>query len=174
MIDPSPDFAPVEDLLLGVFRRWFAGLDVYVGAEFTKEMPLPAVISRADRRSGLQAFHSTSDDRFQRAVVISVSVFCDGPTHSGLNADRQGGQLAESCALALRHAFSEQWVVPGAGHIAFVDQTIPFTRVTDWQTSTSVVQYASLPDGMVRYEAIYRILIRPPVEGSGNPFLPNT
>lgn len=170
----APDFAPIEDLLIGVFRKWFAdvGEPVYVGSEFVKAMPLPAVIARADRRSGLQAFHTTSDDRFQRANVIAISVFCNGPADNGLDADKQGAQLAESVTLAMRTAMQEQWVIPGNGHLSVVDCSMPFSRVTDWQTSTSVVQYASLPSSTVRYEAIYRVLIRPPQEGSGNPFLP--
>lgn len=168
-----PDFGPVEDLMLGIFRRWFDGQDVTVLSEFEEHMSLPTVVVRADRRSGLAAFHSTSDDRFARASVVSISVFCNGPTGNGLNADKQASQLAESCTLAMRTAVSEQWVIPRAGHLSVIDNSTPFMRAQDWQTSTSVVQYASLPDGTVRYEAVYRILFRPPVEGSGNPFLPN-
>lgn len=164
----EPDFGPIEDLVLGIFRRYFASHpEVYIDSEFSESMPLPAVIARADRRSGITAFHSTTDDRFLKPAVIAVSTFCIGP-----NADSDSSHLAEACRLALRQALREQWVIPGAGHLALVDNSTPATRVSDWATSTAVVQYASLPKGAARYEGIYRLLVRPPVGGSNNPFLP--
>jgi len=164
----DPDFGPIEDLLLGVFNRFFATVPgVVIAPEFYEGMQVPAVIGRADRRSGTAAFHSNTDDRFLKATVISVSAICDGP-----DADREASDLIEACRLALRQAQMEQWVIPGAGHIALIDNSTPATRVTDWATSTGVVQYASLPQGMVRYEAIFRLLVRPPVGGTDNPFLP--
>lgn len=168
-----PDFGAVEDLLLGIFRTWFDGQDVHISDLFTEGMQLPAVVARADRRSGLQAF-GADDDRFMRSTVVSINCFSFGPDDNGLNADKHCAQLAESCTLAMRHALASQLVIPGVGHLAHYERAQPFTRVTDWQTSTSVVQYASLPSGVVRYEGIYRILYRPPKGGSGNPFLPTT
>jgi hypothetical protein len=168
-----PDFAPIEDLLLGIFHRWFDGMGIHVASQFSEEMPIPAVIARADLRSGMQAFHSGSDDRFTRAVPVSISVFSNGPAGNGLDADKTAAQLGESVTLCLRTAYMEQWVVSHAGHITALDQASIFVRKTDWQTSTNVVQYASLPEGLVRYESIYRIMFRPPVEGSNNPFLPS-
>lgn len=168
-----PDFGPIEDLMLGILRRWFADLGVHVATQFSEEMPVPAVIARGDLRSGLQAFHSSSDDRFTRAVPVSISVFSKGPAGDGLDADKTAAQLGESVTLCMRTAFTEQWVIPRAGHITAIDLAAPFVRKTDWQTSTNVVQYASLPEALVRHEAIYRIMYRPPIEGSGNPFLPS-
>lgn len=176
MIEPLyPDFGPTEDLMLGIFRRWFASVEkpVHVVSEFELGMPLPVVIARADQRSGIQAF-GAKDDRFLRTQVISISVITAGPYGNGVDADKEGSQLAESCTLAMLQAQTQQWVVPGVGHLGHVEVAAPFSRKTDFQTSTSVVQYASLPDGLVRYEGIYRILLRPPAGGSGNPFLPTT
>lgn len=164
----EPDFGAAEDLLLGIFRRYFADHpEVTITPEFYEGMPLPAVIARADRRSGTTAFHTTTDDRFMKPIVCAVSAICEGP-----NADKEASQLIEACRLGLRRAHIQQWVVSGVGHIALVDNSTPATRVSDWATSTAVVQYASLPQGAVRYEGIFRILVRPPVGGSGNPFLP--
>lgn len=164
----EPAFGPVEDLLLQIFRRYFASHpEVHVYSEFEIGMAVPAVVGRADRRSGITAFHTTTDDRFLKPAVIAVSAFCDGP-----NADDDASHLIEACRLALRRAHLEQWVIPGVGHIALVDNSTPATRTTDWATSTAVVQYASLPKGMARYEGIFRLLIRPPVGGTKNPFLP--
>jgi hypothetical protein len=166
--EAEPAFGPVEDLMLGVLRRYFATVpSVYVTSEFHEGLLLPAVIARADRRSGTTAFHSTTDDRFMKPVVVAVSAICDGP-----NADKDASDLAEACRLGLRRAHMEQWVIPGVGHIAVLDNSTPATRVSDWATSTAVVQYASLPKGAVRFEGIYRILVRPPVGGVENPFLP--
>jgi hypothetical protein len=169
-VEHEPDFGPVETLMQGILGRWFATHpEVLVTTEFYEGMGLPLVIARADRRSGTQAFHSTSDDRFMKPGVISVSSICEGP-----DADEMSSHLIESCRLALRRALKEQWVIPGAGHLSFLDNSTPATRVTDWATSTAVVQYSSLPKDAVRYEAIFRILYRPPLGGSGNPFLPVT
>lgn len=166
--NPEPAFGPVEDLLKEVLGRYFASIPaVNVSTEFYEGMPLPAVIARADRRSGTVAFHTTTDDRFMKPAVISISAICDGP-----NADKEASDLIEACRLAMRRAQMEQWVVPGIGHISVVDNSTPASRVSDWATSTAVVQYASLPLGTVRYEGIFRILIRPPKSGADNPFIP--
>jgi hypothetical protein len=165
----EPDFGPIEDLIKQIFERYFATVpNVHVYTEFSEGMQMPAVIGRADRRSGITAFHSTTDDRFLKPAVIAVSAFADG-----INADEEASQLAEACRLALRRAQMEQWVIPGIGHISVVDNSTPATRTTDWATSTAVVQYASLPKGAARYEGIYRLLVRPPVGGTNNPFLPH-
>lgn len=166
--EPEADFGPIEDLLLGIYKRYFASHpEVLVTTEFSEGMALPAVVARADRRSGTQAFHSTTDDRFAKPAVISVSAFCEGD-----DADAMSSHLIEACRLGLNQALRQQWVIPHCGHLTAVDNSTQATRVTDWATSTGVVQYASLPQGVVRYEAIFRILVRPPVGGSGNPFLP--
>lgn len=166
--EADPDFGPIEDLVQGIFDRYFATVpEVNVTTGIYEGMALPAVIARADRRSGTQAFHSTTDDRFTKAAVISVSAICEGP-----NGDSQASHLIEACRLGLNKAFQQQWVVPFCGHLTLVDNSTEPARVTDWATSTGIVQYASLPQGSVRYEGIFRILVRPPVGGSGNPFLP--
>ena len=160
-----PDFGPVEDLLLGIFRRYFAGMDVEIDTEFHEGMGLPAIVARADRRSGTVAF-SSPDDRFMKPQVISVSAICEGP-----NADADASHLIEAARIALRVAEQQQWVVPFVGHIAHIENSTPAARASDWATSTGVVQYASLPKGATRYEAIFRLMLRPPKGGSRNPFI---
>lgn len=170
-MDPNiePAFGPIEDLVLQVFRRYFASVpEVTVYTEFSEDMQLPAIVARADRRSGITAFHTTTDDRFLKPSVIAVSTIAGGP-----NADEDASHLAEACRLALRRAQMEQWVIPKVGHISVVDNSTPATRVSDWATSTAVVQYASLPKGAARYEGIFRLLVRPPIGGTNNPFLPH-
>lgn len=168
--EPAPDFGPIEDLVNGIFARYFVTHpEVTVTTSLYEGMQLPVVFARADRRSGVTAFHSGTDDRFMKAAVIAVSSICDG-----INADEEASHLNEACRLALNQAVAQQWVIPGAGHLVLVDNSTPATRAADWATSTAVVQYASLPAGLVRYEGIFRLLVRPPVGGSRNPFLPIT
>lgn len=157
--------------MVGILRRWFDGKDVHIGAQYTENMQMPAIVARADPRSGIQAF-GNGDDRFMRTSVVSINCFSSGPAGDGLGADKECSQVAESAQLAMRTALSEQWVIAGVGHLAHIQLSRPFFRAQDWQTSNSIVQYATLPHGVVRYEGVYRILIRPPAGGSGNPFLP--
>lgn len=167
MIDPNlPVFGAAEDLLLGIFREYFQGKDVTVTSEFSEGLALPAVVARADRRSGTTSFQ-TKDARFLRPVIISVSTIA-----SGADADLLASQLSEATKLALLQAQLTQQVVPNAGYISYIENSTPPTRVSDWQTSTAVVQYASLPKGATRYEAVYRLMIRPPEQITiNNPFV---
>lgn len=131
-------------------------------------MPLPAIIARRERRSGTVA-NKTKDDRFLRPSVISINTF----TH-GVDADEIGEELHEAVQIALRTAQVDQWVIPDAGVISVLENSTTASRVADWATSTGVVQYASLPKGWVRYESIYRLLIRPPDQSTiTNRFLAN-
>lgn len=141
---------------------------VHVGTLVTANMPMPAIVARRERRSGTIA-NKTSDDRFLRPSVVSINTFT-----SGIDADEEGEELHEAVQLALRTAQIEQWVIPDAGVINQLENSTTPSRVADWATSTGVVQYASLPKGWVRYESIYRLLIRPPHQDTiTNRFLAN-
>ncbi|WP_159702661.1 hypothetical protein [Arthrobacter sp. 18067] len=161
-----PVFGPVDDLMLGVFRRFFEGQDVHVGTLFTVDLEPPMVIARRERKSGTLAA-KTPDERFLLPAVVSVNTIV-----SGVDADQMGDQLQEACRHALRTAQQEQWMIPDAGVINKIENSTGATRVNDWATSTGVVQYASLPKGWVRHESIYRLLIRPPAQSTiTNPFI---
>jgi hypothetical protein len=159
MITPNatPYFGSVDELLRVVFKQFFAGHpEVHVYTTFSENMLLPCIVARRDRRSGTLAL-ATKDDRFMESCIVMVSTITDGA-----DGDEMGEELQEMCRYALRQAQQLQVSVPGCGHIAVLEGSTHPAKVADWQTSTSVVQYASLPKNAVRYEAIYRLLVRPP------------
>ena len=166
-IVPSPFFGSVDDLVRKIFEGFFAGQDVHIYTTFGENMQTPAIIARRDRRSGTLAL-ATKDDRFMESAIIMISTITDGP-----DADAQGEELAEMCRYALRQAQQMQLSIPGCGSIAVMQVSTHPAKVSDWQTSTSVVQYASLPKSAARYEIIVRLLVRPPnQETITNRFMP--
>lgn len=155
-----PVFGSMDELLLGIFRRFFEGQDIHLGTLFTEDLQPPIIIARRERRSGTVA-DSTEDHRFLMPAIFSVNTIT-----AGVDADEIGEELQEACRLALIQAQQEQWVIPDAGVISTIENSTVATRVSDWATSTGVVQYASLPKHWVRYESIYRVLYRPPQQST--------
>lgn len=151
-----PIFGSADELMLGILRPFFAGEDVYIGSLYASGLEPPVIIVRRERRSGAQAAH-VDDDRHIQAALVSIQTIT-----AGVDADELGEELQEACRIAIRQAVINQTVVPGAGHITRIDNAILPSRVSDWATSTGVVQYSSLPKGWVRYESVYRLIISPP------------
>lgn len=154
----TPYFGSVDELLKEIFTKFFAGQDVYIYTVFSENMQTPAIIARRDRKSGTLAL-ATKDDRFMQSAIVMISTITDGP-----DADEMGEELQEMCRYALRQAQQLQVSVPGCGSIAVMEESMHPAKVSDWQTSTSVVQYASLPKNAARYETVVRLLIRPPAQ----------
>lgn len=157
-----PVFGSTDGLLMAIFREFFAGQDIKIGTLYTEDMPTPTLIARRERRSGNGEMRNT-DDRFMETAIVSVNTLT-----SGLEAEADGASLQEMCRIALRQAVMDQKAYPGLGHLAAIENSTAASRVSDWATSTGVVQYATLPKGVVRYESVFRLLIRPPVTGSVN------
>lgn len=153
---PSPIFGSVDELVRKIFESFFQGQDVNIYSIFSENMKTPAIVARRDRRSGTLALASR-DDRFMESAIVMISTITNGP-----DADEEGEELAEMCRYALRQAQQLQVSIPGCGSIAVMQVSTHPAKVSDWQTSTSVVQYASLPKNAVRYELIVRLLLRPP------------
>ena len=154
----TPYFGSVDELIREVFTQFFQGQDVNVYTIFSENMQTPAVVARRDRRSGTLALASR-DDRFMQPAIVSITTITDG-----VDADEEGEELQEMCRYALRQAQQKQLSFPNCGHIAVMEASTHPAKVSDWQTSTSVVQYASLPKNAVRYEFIVRLLVRPPAQ----------
>lgn len=150
-----PVFGAVEDLMLGVLRPFFTGTDVKVEAAYYEGMRLPAVIPLHARRSGGVTYQN-ADQAFTEAALIEVNTICEG-----VDADLWNAELQEACRHALILAQRNQLVVPGVGVINRIQASTKATRQTDWATATGLVQYATLPAGAVRYEAVYKLLLRP-------------
>jgi hypothetical protein len=157
-----PVFGSTDALLMRIFRDFFAGQDIQIGTLFVEDMRTPAIIARRERRSG-NGEARNADDRFVEPAVVSINTLT-----SGLEAEADGAALQEMCRIALRQAQLEQKYFPGLGHISKIENSTSASRVSDWATSTGVVQYATLPKGVARYESVFRLLIRPPVTGSVN------
>lgn len=153
---PTPYFGSVDELVRGILEGFFASQDIHIYTTYSENMDLPAIVARRDRRSGTLALASR-DDRFMESAIVMISTITEG-----VDADEQGEELAEMCRYALRQAQQQQLSIPGCGSIAVMQVSTHPAKVSDWQTSTSVVQYASLPKGAVRYELIVRLLVRPP------------
>lgn len=153
---PTPYFGSVDELVRKVLEGFFTGQDIHIHNTFSENMIMPAIVCRRDRRSGTLALASR-DDRFMESAIVMISTVTEGP-----DADEQGEELSEMCRYALRQAQQQQLSIPGCGSIAVMQVSTHPAKVSDWQTSTSVVQYASLPKGAVRYEIIVRLLVRPP------------
>lgn len=158
--DATPVFGSADELMRQLFENFFAGMDIHVYTTFSEHMQTPAIVARRDRRSGTLALHS-KDDRFMQPVIMMVSTVT-----SGVDADEEGEELQEMCRYAIRQAQQRQTMFPNGGSIAVLEASTHPAKVSDWQTSTSVVQYASLPKGAIRYEAIFRLLIRPPAQST--------
>jgi len=162
-----PTFGSVDDLMLAVFKDFFTGQDIHIGTLFTPAIEPPVIIVRRERRSG-QASIDSDDDRFIHSAIVSVNTITSGP-----DSDALGEELQEACRIAIREAQQNQKAVPGCGSISAITNSIEPSRVSDWATSTGVVQFASLPKGWTRYESVYRFLIRPPEQSTvHNRFLP--
>jgi hypothetical protein len=162
-----PHFGSVDELVREILTQFFAGQQVYIYTTFQENMQTPAIIARRDRKSGTLAL-ATRDDRFMQSAIVMVSTLTEGP-----DADEMGEELQEMCRYALRQAQQLQVSIPGCGSIAVLNESIHPSKVADWQTSSSVVQYASLPKNAARYETIFRLLVRPPDQTTvTNRFMP--
>lgn len=143
------EMSPVEDLLLALLPDQLPGVPVQTLIE--DEQTFPFILIRSNGSWG----NWTGDERFLDAAEIRVHTFADG-----INADEDANNLAEAVRVTLRD--SKNIVVPQRGHITNIQMTSRPRRVTDWATSSGPVQYASLPAGVFRWEAVYHVTIRKP------------
>lgn len=157
-----PVFGSTNRLLMAIFREFFVGQEIHIGTLFSEDIPTPALLARTERRSGSIA-HKAGDEMFLKPVIASVNTLT-----SGLEAESDGEALQEMARIAITQAQREQKVFPGVGYISAIENSTVASRASDWATSTGIVQYATLPKGVVRFESIFRLLIRPPVTGSVN------
>lgn len=174
-----PAFGPSEDLLLRVFREYFYGDPYrfdppwndkhkpYIHTLLPDDMRFPLVFIRRDRRSGSQNL-DFSDQRHAISAVATVETFMQGD-----DADVDSALLQEAVRQCLFTAVNEQKGWPDLGYLSAVNLWSQPARVSDYATSTGVVQYASLPNGVIRYESIYQFILRPAKGAVVNPFVPS-
>ncbi|MEU5433822.1 hypothetical protein AB0G73_10635 [Streptomyces sp. NPDC020719] len=145
------ELSPVEDLLLTVLREGLPGIRVKSLIDQHEQFPL--VLIRRDPSFGEWG----GDTRFTDAAHVVINTFAPDP-----NGDEDAAILGEAVRVVLRDAWLKNKVVPGRGHITRVDMNSSPRRASDWATATGPVQYADLPTGVWRYEAIYDVQIRKP------------
>ena len=155
-----PIFGSTDELLLAILQEFFQGQGIHIGTLFSEEIQPPMIIARAERRSGTIG-NVVTDDRYLHPAIISVSTITDG-----VDADEMGEELQEAVRVALRQAHLNQVVVPNGGSIAQITNASMPVRVSDYATSTGIVQYAGLPSGQVRYESIWRLILRSPPQST--------
>lgn len=161
-----PVYGSTDELLLHLLQDFFEGQGIHIGTLFSEEINPPMIIARAERRSGAIA-QAVSDDRFLHTAIVSISTIT-----SGVDADEIGEELQEAIRVCMRQAQRNQIVVPNGGHIAAIANSSSPSRVSDFATSTGIVQYASLPSGWVRWESLWQLILRnPPQSTITNRFL---
>lgn len=178
LLHPLPEFGPSEDLLLRILRDYFYGdpnvFDPPVDPEFVphirtllpEDTKFPLLLVRRDRRSGSQTL-DTNDQRHSLSAVATMETLCQGD-----DADEANALLQEAVRLCILGAVERQAGYPDLGYLNRVNIWSQPARVSDYATSTGVVQYASLPNGVVRYESIYQFIMRPVKAGAtGNPYI---
>lgn len=150
-------FYSPEDLLLGIIRPLEEDIPgLTVSTIIQDDFPTPYVMCRSDTGSWDSDTAGSADRRFMRRFTADIQTWVDGT-----EADTRNGWLQEIVYLRLYTAWSRQIIVPGVGHIAKLRVSSPAHEVPDWATSTGVNQYAQLPKGMLRYQAKYRVWVRP-------------
>jgi len=150
-----PTFGSPVDLILAVLEPLKAkGVHIYPA--FEDNMMTPCVVPLFSRRNGQTGF-AGHDGVHTRVALLELNTITEGP-----DADDEADKLQEACRKLIYEAWLNQVEVPGAGVINRISNSTIATQVSDWQTSTGVVQYANLPAGAQRFEAVYRLLLRPP------------
>lgn len=175
---PLPEFGPAEDLLLRVLRQYFYGdphqfdppegaADApYIRTLLSDDPEFPLLLVRRDKRSGGQTLN-VDDQRHALSAVFTIESLCQGD-----EADVDSASLQEAARVALQAAVEDQVGWPDLGYLNHVNIWSQPARVSDYATSSGVVQYASLPVGVLRYESIYQFIMRPVKAGAtGNRFI---
>jgi hypothetical protein len=151
-----PIFGSTDELLLTLLQDFFEGQGIHIGTLYSEEIDPPMILARAERRSGGIA-DNVSDERFLHPVLVSISTIT-----SGVDADQIAEELQEAVRICLRQAQINQTVIPNGGVINRIANSSSPSRVSDYATSTGIVQYQGLPTGWVRFESIWRLILRPP------------
>lgn len=143
------EMSPVEDILIAVLRERLPGVPVQT--LITNRQTWPLVLPRRMPQIGMWE----GDARFVDQADVLIHCFAEDP-----DGDQDAAILAEAVRVALRDAASAKKGVPGVGYLSDVAMTSAPRRAPDFASAQGPVQYASLPDGVWRYETVYRVEIR--------------
>lgn len=145
------ELSPVEDVLLAILREGLPG--VAVRSLVSDSQTFPLVLVRRLPQFG----NWDGDTRFTDVADVIVHTFAEDP-----DGDEDAALLGEAVRVVLRNAWLEHKSVPGRGSIVRIDMISAPRRAPDWASATGPVQYADLPNGVWRYETLYRVEIRKP------------
>lgn len=144
------EMTPAEDMALWVLRNELPDVPVFTLVPLDPPRQFIQIrggdpwtpLNRADQR--LIFFDS-----------IEVQVFTRDP-----NGDEEGALLSNAVYVALRDACIRNQRVPFKGWVKDLTIVQRPRRKVDWVTPMGPVQYADLPTGAWRYEALYGLRYR--------------
>ena len=144
-------FFPYEDILAAMFKRAFPELrfETYVSEVLTYPLITGARFTPQGGWSG--------DPRFIDSGPVRINVFCEGP-----DADVEAFLISEAIRVMMLEASLERWNFPGLGSIVNITMSVEPADVNDWATATGIVQFADLPENVIRFETVYQLTIRRP------------
>ena len=153
-----PEFAPVEDLFLGILdplEGLIPGLKVRTGIEGGASFARPYVFIQRSPAAFAGSVVG-GDERFTQRAVVSVHVFCREP-----DGELKAARLSEIVRRFLFSAWLKGQVVPKSGSMRELVLLASPHRATDWTSGTAGDYLANLPNGVVRYETEYGVVLRP-------------
>lgn len=146
------EFRPVEDMLLAILREGLPDVPIFSLIPDIK----PPFFIFARRLVPLGGWDG--DPRFIDHARFAVDTLTPDP-----DGDEKGAVLSEAARVVLRNAWLSHKSYAGIGSVSKITMEQEPTRKSDWANSSGPVQFAQLPSGLWRYEAIYGIEIRKPL-----------
>ena len=151
-ITEKVEFAPAEDVALYILRHYLPDVPVHSLLPETVTDDLFILVRRSFPFGEWQG-----DPRgFLDVARVEVHIYTQDP-----NGDARGALVGDAVRVAFRQAWLENLHIPGIGWVRNTKMLAEPVRKSDWATSAGPVQYADLPNGFWRYEAKFRITIRP-------------
>lgn len=165
LLDGTVAFLAPEDLILGYLKPLEGVVpNLKVGTWIAEDQTFPFVKVRVENAAQASGSFGGREVRWLRRAVFTVETFTQDP-----DGDYAGSRLQDIVVRRMLSAFVKQEVVPGVGHMGDFVILDPPHRASDWATSTGIVQYASLPQGVHRYESAFLIAHRPDMTTSIDP-----
>jgi hypothetical protein len=142
---------PIEDIIIPIARARIPGVEI---KSLIADDPIGTFVSI---RRAPPLGYWPGDERFLDYARLYVEVFASDP-----NGEMKGAYISEAVRVALRDAARAQDSVPGKGTLMKCRLLADPVRKSDFANSSGPVQFADLPNGMWRYEAVYDVVIRRP------------
>lgn len=146
---------PIEEIPLKELRERLPDLPIFtLVAQRQEDLDYWCLLRQVN---GNSSWHG--DPRFINHSGLTVEVFTRDP-----DGEEKAVVISEAVRASLFDMAKDRTYHPGLGSILRVRMVQEPNRKTDWATSTGPVQYADLPRGVWRYEAIYDLWVRKPLD----------